>query len=168
MLSSGSHRAMLARLLERMAQPPKRKLEMASYADSSIARARDDIEALLPVPPEDVDRLHRLRIRFKRLRYSAEMLRGAWTPDEARAVVNSSLGRKRLKKFKIVAEAASKLQKRLGLLHDADQALLALEAEQSLPGEGQAAIEQGLVDLRTRLVQRALESISELPPEVRP
>src|SRR5690606_24825320 len=66
--------ALFADLFALVTGPPKRDEPLASFAKARIAEAQERVGELLPVAPGDVARLHRLRIRFKRLRYVAEML----------------------------------------------------------------------------------------------
>ena len=158
LLDEGGHHSALDRVLKGMTIPRK-PMSLRGFEARASATALADVAALLPVPPGDVERLHRLRIRFKRLRYSAEMLRGNWSPPALRDAATQTLGEERLRALARATRRSTKLQKRLGLLHDADQALAMLAADKELSEPHKRLLRQGLTRLRTVLVRRALRSL---------
>jgi CHAD domain-containing protein len=145
---------------------PREQL-VAVYAEERFDEVRAGVRELLPVGANDVDRLHRLRIRFKRLRYTCEMLAQFMTVIDA----TGSEKKQRAKaheaglRFSATARDASRMQKELGLLHDADQALGGLK-EATMSEDDRVAIESALMDLRDRLVRRSLAQLGKLPRRI--
>ncbi len=85
MLDGSGIRHVLGALGDLAARPPKRDQDALDFAREQLLLARRELCALLPeVAARDGVALHRLRIRFKRLRYTAEMLAGSLraSPDE--------------------------------------------------------------------------------------
>jgi CHAD domain-containing protein len=85
---------------------PAREMELSKFARRTVERARRAVERGRDVKPEDTVGLHDLRIAYKELRYSIELLSEA-LPLDARAML----------------EPCVVFQKRLGEIHDADVAL---------------------------------------------
>jgi CHAD domain-containing protein len=141
---------------------PKRDVPLPAFADDRIADAQTGVAELLPVAGDDAARLHRLRIRFKRLRYVAEML-GELAGELDRAAAKPL--RSRLDEL---TRQSARMQKLLGQLHDADQALMTLGDSRELELVEQGPLRAALVALRERLVVRALEALATLPPSVLP
>lgn len=146
---------------------PRRDPLVAEYAESAFDAVREGVRELLPVEPTDVDRLHRLRIRFKRLRYTAEMLAQFMTVIDATGPAKKQRreAHKLATRFSSTARDAARMQKELGLLHDADQAL-ALVTVADIPAEARAAMLTALTDLRRRLVERSLTLLGKLPRRI--
>ena len=109
--------------------------------DEVTARARD-------TAPSDVEGMHKLRIRIKRLRYAIELLIGDDAPTEA------------------ALKAASKLQKRLGELHDVDEALARTGRSWGLPREVRASIASGLRALRIETERKAQRDLAAHVPQL--
>ncbi len=146
---------------------PKRKLAAGDYAVACFDEVRAGVQELLPVAGRDVDRLHRLRIRFKRLRYTSEMLAQFMTV-EAETHATEKQRRKAGRagaKFTVAARQAARMQKELGLLHDADQALASL-AQAPIAQADRNSLSSALIDLRTRLVRGSLAQLVRLPPRI--
>jgi len=79
---------------------------MTKFARRAVERARREVDRRRGVRPDDAEGLHRLRIAYKRLRYTADTFADA-LPSELAAL----------------AQPAARLQGRLGDLHDVDIAL---------------------------------------------
>ncbi|MDP9148899.1 MAG: CHAD domain-containing protein, partial [Myxococcota bacterium] len=85
---------------------PSRDRRLAKLASAAVEKARRGVERRRNAPLDDSDSLHRLRIAYKRLRYTVEAFGEALGP-ETRALAHSS----------------SRFQKQLGAIHDVDVAL---------------------------------------------
>ncbi len=145
---------------------PRRDEDAVAFAKRRLRRARKGVRALLPVDRSDAERLHRLRIRFKRLRYTAEMLgRFVTELDAALALQHETAGQERVN-YAAVAKLAARMQKDLGLLHDADVALEAVAADEELAPPLRRALVDALGALRGRLADRAVAALGQLPSEL--
>ncbi|MGD0529735.1 MAG: CHAD domain-containing protein [Polyangiaceae bacterium] len=85
---------------------PDRDRRITKFARRAVERARREVDRRREARPDDAEALHRLRIAYKRLRYTAETFTDA-LPTELAAL----------------AQPAARLQGRLGELHDVDVAL---------------------------------------------
>lgn len=134
--------AELEALLARSPGKKRRELfdgTLAKFAFRSITEALEGMRALGVLEATDVAGLHKLRIRYKRLRYVAEAFGGP-LGDDAR----------------VIAKAAEKLQKRLGHVHDLDVAIVRMRRAWGLPSEMRSAVVRALEDARERSARRAL------------
>lgn len=150
-----------ASLDARLRRGPKRDLDLYAYADDCLAMARDGVLDRLPVPRSHPEHLHRLRIRFKRLRYTAEMLVGfgGTLGDGKRA-------QKSREHWGAVAKQASKMQGCLGLLNDAAQARVQLQTATIVPPDQRRSLDRALVALNARLEEKSLRTLERLPDAV--
>ena len=123
---------------------PARHLDLSKFARRTVERARRTVEKGRDVPPEDTSGLHNLRISYKELRYSIELLSEA-LPLDARAML----------------EPAVVFQKRLGEIHDADVAIEVIKKARGLP---QAVREEALASLRRVREKRLGKYLRELDP----
>jgi CHAD domain-containing protein len=124
---------------------PKRDRPAAKVARRSVERARRAVEQLRDVATDDGVALHNLRIAYKELRYATELLADALPADLA-----------------AMAEPASKFQKRLGEIHDADMALAALKRARGLEPSAHAEVLAGLEALRAKRVAKYLAEMVPL------
>lgn len=85
---------------------PRRDRRLTKFARRAVERARREVERRRGARPDDPAALHRLRIAYKRLRYTAETFAGALPSDLAG-----------------LAQPSARFQGRLGDLHDVDVAL---------------------------------------------
>ncbi len=132
-------RALLAALIT-LPVRPARDGDVAKLARRWIEDARRGVEALRDVPTSDATRLHDLRIAYKQLRYTAELLAEALPADLA-----------------AMARPAAQFQKRLGEIHDADVAIVSIGRARSLAPETQARVRTALDSLRAKRVRKYLE-----------
>lgn len=123
---------------------PERDIELARFARRTVERARRGVEARRDVTVDDVEGLHALRIAYKELRYSIELLSDA-LPIDARALL----------------EPATVFQKRLGEIHDVD---VAIEVIRSARGLAPEAREEALVALAAIREKRVGKYLRELDP----
>lgn len=123
---------------------PKRDEDLSKFARRTVERARRVVEKGRDVPPEDTLGLHELRISYKELRYSIELLAEA-LPLDARAML----------------EPAVVFQKRLGEIHDADVAIDVIRAARNLP---EAARAEALASLAKVRAKRLVKYLRELDP----
>ncbi len=158
-----------ANLLALLDRGPKRKFSAAQFAKQQLADARAGVRALLPAAADNVDALHRLRIRFKRLRYTTEMLGQFMTRADASEALRRRTRIRQPKpsapNYAAIARLAARLQKDLGILHDVDVAIETVGRARSLPEPQQRSTISSLQRLRRRLAVRAVDRIEELPRE---
>ncbi len=128
---------------------PKRDEDLSKFARRTVERARRVVEKGRDVPPEDTLGLHELRISYKELRYSIELLAEA-LPLDARAML----------------EPAVVFQKRLGEIHDADVAIDVIRAARNLPDAARAEALASLAKVRAKRLVKYLRELDPLgtPP----
>ncbi|AUX39267.1 hypothetical protein SOCE26_006510 [Sorangium cellulosum] len=134
----------LARLERRVARGKAKRRGAKALARRAIGDALEDVRALATSDPEDVAAMHALRIRFKRLRYSAETFSALFGERAERT-----------------AKSASRLQRRLGQLHDVDEALAQMKDAEGLSPEQRAAVGEALRAERTRIAGKAKEELAQ-------
>jgi CHAD domain-containing protein len=123
---------------------PKRNIELSKFARRTVERARRIVEKGRDVPPEDMQGLHDLRIAYKELRYSIELLAEA-LPLDARAML----------------EPAVVFQKRLGEIHDVDVANDVLQKARTLP---RPVLDEAIAALARVREKRIAKYLRELDP----
>lgn len=111
-----------------------------SLAWTAMRRTVGDVAAGLDAPVEDGEAMHALRICEKRLRYTAELFTELLGEDGER-----------------LQKTATKMQRRLGDLHDVDFALERVQRARSLPEPARAALVAALQAARTRYAARVQE-----------
>jgi CHAD domain-containing protein len=151
-------------LMKVLADAPHRDVAAERFARTKLNRARARVRDALPVDEDDVDGLHRLRILFKRLRYTAEMLGRFLTPEDAAAALRE---RDRTRpNYAAVARLSARMQKSLGSLHDVDHALQVVAVDEELAPDAREELLEGLSNLRDHLAQEAIARLEELPEEM--
>lgn len=125
--------------------PPKLDVDLARFARRTVERARIRVEDKRDVSPDDVLGMHELRIAYKELRYSVELLAEA-LPIDARALL----------------EPATVFQKRLGEIHDVDVAIEVVKGARSLPEGTRADVLEALRSKRDRRVAKYLRELDPL------
>jgi CHAD domain-containing protein len=133
----------LTRLEKRLDRPRNESLKAADLGQRAIGDAKADIDAMGQVDAGDVTGMHTLRIRFKRLRYTAELF--------APALGAFAEG---------TAKAAARLQSKLGDLHDLDQALVRMARARGLSLEVRAAVLEALQAARTAMAQKCVRELA--------
>jgi CHAD domain-containing protein len=108
------------------------------FAAKSLTMAERGVTELIDVEAHDVVGLHELRIRFKRLRYTCELF-GAFYGARGAALL----------------KAATKMQKRLGEVHDFDEATNRVLRARSLSDHDRRTIVRALRVERANQVARA-------------
>jgi CHAD domain-containing protein len=127
------------RLLEAMVAfrtKPSRDRRVSKFARRAVGVARREVERRRSGPLHDPEALHRLRIAYKRLRYTVETFETVLPPDLA-----------------ALAAPAARFQSRLGKLHDIDMAVVVVRNARSLADAGREALLAELLRVR---VERAL------------
>jgi CHAD domain-containing protein len=133
----------LARARKLLSAKPSRDEALARFARRAVTRARKNVDRKRDVPTSNVEQMHALRIRYKELRYAAEIF-GEVLPLDLAALI----------------APAAKLQKRLGDIHDIDTALDVVSRARRLPPETRARIAGALVELRARKSKKYLEDMA--------
>jgi CHAD domain-containing protein len=110
---------------------PSRDRRRAKFARRAVETARREVNRRRSAGSQDPDALHRLRIAYKRLRYTVEAFSDILPSD-----------------FASLAPAAARFQSRLGDLHDVDMALGSVRRARALPDEARAALLSALERLR--------------------
>lgn len=167
-----SVRRCLTTLETRLDAGPKRAIGVDGFRRAALARALEDLEERVEAARvEDGLSMHRVRIGAKRVRYVAELL-GA-TEEQARGAAiagpRGATGAERteveaLVELGKIEKAATKIQKRLGTLHDLDEALARMGRAWGLD---EAPRKKVLEALRRARAKTAEKSESELRDELR-
>ena len=116
--------------------------ELAAEALARVALERAFAEVDAHQNAHDAEAMHRLRISFKRLRYLIELLRPI-LGDDAEAI----------------ARGATKMQKKLGELHDLDEAIGQVSRAEVFSDEVRAKVQEALEDARAKSERRATEAL---------
>jgi CHAD domain-containing protein len=132
----------LERLEKRLHKPKDDKTSAAELGQRALAKARDGIAELGDVNTDDGSAMHELRIRYKRLRYTAELFA---------LVLGEELER--------TAKAAAKVQSRLGDLHDLDEALLRITRARGLAVDVRVSVLEALREARARMAARCTKEL---------
>ena len=123
----------------------------AALAEAAVNDASDGVVALLGAGASDVAAMHALRIRYKRLRYTAELF--------APLLGERAAG---------LAKGAARMQKRLGELHDLDEALTRVRRARALSSPTRAAVTGALRSARERrsagIERDLLDERARFPP----
>ncbi len=168
-IERGDLEVAFAALLDVVGGPPKSDVSMKRFAKTRLVDVQLGVAELLPASRDDVEALHRLRIRFKRLRYTAEMLDRFTGVGQSRKKARRNEPRGEAPKrspFAKTAKQAQRMQKLLGTLHDADVALETVAASEGLREEERRPLTEGLLALRRRLVDESVEALEALPAYV--
>jgi CHAD domain-containing protein len=136
--------ATLTRLERRLGRNDPRELPAATLAEEATFTAIAGVRELSHAPATDATAMHALRIRFKRLRYTAELFAPV-LPGPAAAL----------------AKPSARMQKRLGELHDLDEALVRVGRARSLSEPTVAALRRALVRARVKAGERAARDLRE-------
>jgi len=130
---------------------PSRDRRITKFARRAVERARREVDRRRGARPDDVEALHRLRIAYKRLRYTTETFAEALPAD-----------------LSALAQPAARFQSRLGDLHDVDMALGCVRRARTLSDEARAELLTALTREReTRLAAYGRElGIVAVPPVV--
>lgn len=104
------------------------------------------------IDPDDVTAMHDLRIRYKRLRYTAELFAEALGAPADGEGDGAALSRR--------AKGAAKLQKRLGEVHDLDVAQVRMSRAWGLATEHRLAVLEALRAARVRAAERAVRDLA--------
>jgi CHAD domain-containing protein len=122
---------------------PSRERHLSKFARRAVGGALHDVERLQRPSLEDVDALHRLRIAYKRLRYTVEVFNDVLPEPE-----------------RLLAPAASRFQSRLGDIHDADIGLACVERARILTDAGRRALRAALRRIRDERATAYAKEIS--------
>lgn len=136
----------LARLEKRL-DAPKNDEKAVDLAQEAIDRAREKIREQSDAPADDSAAMHALRIRFKRLRYMAELFTPTLGDEGAR-----------------IAKEASRLQTKLGDLHDLDEALIRMGRAWGLPAEVRSAVVEALRAARAHMAKKCEKDLAAAEP----
>lgn len=139
----------LARLEKRLGAP-KSDEKAVDLARSALDKARERIREFGGVTADDAAAMHALRIRFKRLRYTAELFTPVLGDEAAR-----------------IAKEASRLQTKLGDLHDLDEALVRMGRAWGLPAEVRNAVIEALRAARAHMAKKCEKDLGAAQPMLR-
>lgn len=142
--------------LEETLKRLEKKLQKARKAGSmealelglrAIQKARAEVEEMGEVDPHDAEAMHEKRIRYKRLRYTAELFGDVLGEEGAR-----------------LEKRAAKHQTRLGRVHDLDMAVLCVKRTRSFGAANKEALLKALGEARAQAVQKCLGDMPEEAP----
>jgi CHAD domain-containing protein len=126
----------LLRALLALPVPPKRRAPLSVFARRAAARAMRDVDKLRDAPTDAGAAVHQLRIAYKRLRYTAEVLEAGLPLDVA-----------------ALAKPAAQFQKVLGTVHDLDVATSTVRRARSLDDRVKAAALRRLAEERALAIE---------------
>lgn len=146
---SSADPAPLAAFERRLARGPRHLLDAAQFSEEVVDRALAKLEErALTADAADVDAMHRARIAAKKLRYAAALLGGrAGGEREAAYPLVGALAS--------IERGASRIQKRLGDLHDLDEAIVRMRRAWGLDLPIREAILRALTKKRIAVSARA-------------
>jgi CHAD domain-containing protein len=121
----------LARLERRLGRRCPDEHAARALAERALETAARDVAERLRAPTSDSIAMHELRIRYKRLRYTAE-------------IFAPLLGERASE----VAKEAARMQKHLGELHDLDEALTRIRRARSLSDPTRGSVRRALARVR--------------------
>lgn len=124
--------------------PRKKAPSLGALSQQAIAKAKDQVRAHAAASPSSVVALHDLRIRFKRLRFAAELL----------ARVDA-----RPRPLEKLAERAAVPQKRLGWVHDLDEAMVRMRRARGLEEPARSEVLAALAAAREQAVAEARAAV---------
>jgi CHAD domain-containing protein len=127
-------RRLLAALLAFRIRPTQDR-RLSKVARRAVEDALEDVERRRGTPTDDAEGLHRLRIAYKRLRYTVETFVDALPAD-----------------FAALAHAAARFQGRLGDLHDVDVALACVAGARALSEDARNHLQVALQKKRAERV----------------
>jgi CHAD domain-containing protein len=131
----------------RVEAPAKHDFSPESLAREALSRALKKVhERAASVDTRDKLAMHKLRIAAKRIRYSGELFDGLYDADFAK-----------------LAKAGAKLQKRLGTLHDLDEARIRMGRAYGLDREARHRVLDAIDVERERIRKK---SEDEIAPEI--
>jgi len=110
---------------------PTRDRKLLKFARRAVEDARRDVDHHRAARADDVEELHRLRIAYKRLRYTVEAFAD---------ILPSDLG--------ALAQPAARFQSKLGELHDADVAMASVRRSRLLSDEARRDLLAALTTAR--------------------
>ncbi len=141
----GGIRDVLARTRDLVARPPKHDISPAVLAEAAVEATLGAIEErTAAASPHDVDAMHRLRIGYKRLRYTLELVEGLFAFDAPSG-----------------AKLAAKQQKLLGKLHDLDEAIVRIGRARGLPHHARERVLSALKKARQKCERKAWHEVSQ-------
>ncbi|HEY8038898.1 MAG TPA: CHAD domain-containing protein [Polyangiaceae bacterium] len=114
---------------------PSRDRRLAKLARRAVDDARREVDRRRGARPDDPEALHRLRIAYKRLRYTVDTFADVLPSD-----------------FVALAQPAARFQGRIGDLHDVDVALGCVRRARSLSDEARTELLAALTHTREERV----------------
>jgi CHAD domain-containing protein len=141
--SLGTALAHLERRLGRGRRRDEEGLSAEALATEAVSGAFAAVRELAGADLRDSAAMHELRIRFKRLRYTAELF----------APILGERG-------PTVAKSAARLQKRLGELHDVDEALIRISRARGLSDVAVGSLRRALGRARAARCERARKDLA--------
>jgi CHAD domain-containing protein len=123
---------------------PARERRLLKFAVRAVDSAVGGVERVRDVPIDDVEGLHELRIACKRLRYTIETFSDVLPPEKD-----------------ALAAVATRLQKRLGDVHDIDVALACVRRARALTDVARRALTNQLTRDREERIAAYLAELAE-------
>jgi CHAD domain-containing protein len=129
---------------------PSRDRRLVKFARRAVELARRDVERRRGARTDDSEALHRLRIAYKRLRYTAEIFADVLPRDLA-----------------MLAQPAARFQGRLGDLHDVDVVAGSVRRARTLSDEARADLFIALARVRVERLaaysrEQGIQSVAPL------
>jgi len=138
----------------------RRRIAAGSFLRASIEEAVEVLESRATnASIADVAAMHRVRISSKKLRYTAALLSEKLGDGHPLAMTKPLLG--------TIEKSATKLQKRLGQLHDVDEARLRMGRAWGLDRARRTEVLSALEGLRTKIAATSLADLESERTKIR-
>jgi CHAD domain-containing protein len=134
-------RALLGALLTFRVKPSRDK-RLVKFARRAVEAAQREVERRR-TPSEHARALHRLRVSYKRLRYTAETFADVLPPELSGGLARNAAG----------------FQRRIGAVHDVDVVIESVHHARGLPGATRQALLVALSHLRTEREAAVLKDL---------
>ncbi len=157
----------------KVVEGPKRRCALETFQRAALAKALDDLDDRVEASRiEDPDSMHRVRIGAKRIRYLAELLGGLVAEAGsiqflAGAILDPNIQRATLSDLRRLERASTRIQKRLGHLHDLDEALRRMGRAWGLDTEPRNMVLAALTRVRKSAAQKAAVELTEELTKIR-
>ena len=157
----------LDELEAKVSQGPKHVCALETFQRGALGRALDDLDERVETSNiDDSESMHRVRIGAKRLRYVAELLgelvnEAASIAFLAGTVADPTIKRARTTDLRRLERSSTRIQKRLGHLHDLDEALQRMGRAWGLDKGPRASVLKALMQARQVAAHKSSTELSE-------
>lgn len=127
---------------------PSRDRKLTKFARQCVTTARQRVDRRQAAGIDDPRGLHALRIAYKRLRYVVETF-AQWLPED----------------LALLAQQATRMQKRLGAVHDVDIVAGSVRRARLLPPDTRQKLLDALAGLRSARLAQSMAALGQGPAQ---